>query len=171
MLLKKIAIIKHKIRGKEDPCPYVCGKRKDDDWGGKGEKDGHTDQTKIFFLWKMKGVAEKKAREDQTVRSLCWCDEGPALGRSGDGEQSVHCGHGWTTQPLHKCPFLKRGKEMLRFTVTTSRLYNVNVKLHWGVPWKEPSPPIRHTRTLTLFMFQGIPLTQQPDTFSVYTER
>lgn len=29
----------------------------------------------------MKGVVEKKSqkkrREDQTVRSLCWCDEGP----------------------------------------------------------------------------------------------
>ena len=28
VLLRKIAIIKHKIRGKEDSCPYACGKRK-----------------------------------------------------------------------------------------------------------------------------------------------
>lgn len=76
------------------------------------EKDGHKNQIQIniFFLWKMKGVVEKKKsrkrrREDQTARSLCWCDEGPALGWSGDGEQSVHCGHGWTTQPLHESPF------------------------------------------------------------------
>lgn len=80
------------------------------------EKDGHKNQIQmnIFFLWKMKGVVEKKKkkksqkkwrREDETARSLCWCDEGPALGWSGDGEQSVHCGHGWTTQPLHKSPF------------------------------------------------------------------
>lgn len=47
------------------------------------EKDGHKNQIQInvFFLWKMKGVVEKKSqkkrREDQTVRSLCWCDEGP----------------------------------------------------------------------------------------------
>lgn len=82
------------------------------------EKDRHKNQIQIniFFLWKMKGVVEKKKRkkkkrlktrrrEDQTARSLCWCDEGPALGWSGDGEQSVHCGHGWTTQPLHESPF------------------------------------------------------------------
>lgn len=57
---------------------------------------------------------------------------------------------------------------MLKFTVTTSRLYNVNVKLHWGVQWitvpwcyKEPSPPIHHAWTLALFMFQRITLTQQ----------
>lgn len=77
------------------------------------EKDGHKNQIQIniFFLWKMKGVVEKKKcqkkrrREDQTARSLCWCDEGPALGWSGDGEQSIHSRHGWTTQPLHKSPF------------------------------------------------------------------
>lgn len=142
---------------------------------GEGErKMGTQTKSKRRFSssGKWKGwLRKKKAREDQTVRSLCWCDEGPALGWSGDGEQSVHCGHGWTTQPLHKCPFLRRGKEMLRFTVTTSRLYNVNVKLHWGVPWKEPSPPICHTRTLALFMFQGIPLTQQSrHVFSLYWE-
>lgn len=56
------------------------------EWEGR-EKDGHKKQiqTNIFFLWKMKRVVEKKERrrrrrEDQTVRSLYWCDEGPALG-------------------------------------------------------------------------------------------
>lgn len=35
VLLRKIVIIKHKIRGKEDPCPRACGKRTG--WGGVNE--------------------------------------------------------------------------------------------------------------------------------------
>lgn len=46
-------------------------------------------------------------REDETVRSLCWCDGGLVLSWSSDGEQgqSVRCGHDWTTGALHECSF------------------------------------------------------------------
>lgn len=73
---------------------------------------------------------------------------------SSNGELSIHSGHGWTTQTLHRSPFLRRGKETLRVTVTWSRLYSVNVKLHCGVQWittprchKEPSTPIHRAHT------------------------
>lgn len=68
---------------------------------------------------------------------------------------------------LHKCPF-KAQEEALRFTVTTSRLYSVNVKLHWGpwwttLPWcyKKPSQAIHTSRTPTLFMFHSFMLIQE----------
>lgn len=73
-------------------------------------------------------------------------------------------------------PFLRRRKETLRVTVTWSRLYSVNVKLHWEVwwimaPWclKEPSPPIHCAQTLALFVFQRFMLTLQGWHFSTRT--
>lgn len=69
-------------------------------------RDGNKSPNEYFLPLEneMGGCRKKKRRrEDQTVRSLCWCDEG----WSGDGEQSVRCGHGWTTQALHKSPFFK----------------------------------------------------------------
>lgn len=73
-------------------------------------------------------------------------------------------------------PFLRCGKETLRVTVTWSRLYSVNVKLHWEVwwimaPWclKDPSPPIHCAQTLALFVFQRFMLTLQGWHFSPRT--
>lgn len=87
------------------------------------------------------------------LRSLCWCDGGLALGWSSDGEQSIPCGHGWTTGALHEFSisffFLQRGKEMLMFTLTTSRLYNVNVKLHRSV---QSHPPCMYTGFIYIFI-------------------
>lgn len=125
----------------------------------KRERDGHIkrqNQRNIFLLWKMKGVVEK-ARRSETVSILCWCDEGLCTGP----EQSVNCGDTWTTQTLLHKFFLKPGEETLRFTVATSRLYNVDVKVHARAqritaPWcfEEPSPPSHHARTPTLFVFK-----------------
>lgn len=99
-------------------------------------------QKKTFYLGKMKREVERirgGGREDETARSLCWCDGGLVLSWSSDGEQSARCGHGWTTGALHECSlFLTWGKEMLMFTLTTSRLYNVNVKLHRRVQSHPP---------------------------------
>lgn len=99
-------------------------------------------QKKIFCLGKMKREVERirgGGREDETARSLWWCDGGLVPSWSSDGEQSARCGHGWTTGALHECSlFLTWGKEMLMFTLTTSRLYNVNVKLHRRVQSHPP---------------------------------
>lgn len=68
---------------------------------------------------------------------------------------------------LHKCPF-KAQEEVLRFTVNTSRLYSVNVKLHWGAGWttlpwcyKKPTQPISTSPTPALFMFHRFLLIQE----------
>lgn len=108
-------------------------------------------------------------REDETVRSLCRCDGGLALGWSSDGEQSVPCGHGWTTGALHESSpffffFLQRGKEMLMFTLTTSRLYNVNVKLHRRV---QSHPPCLYTSFI--YIFKNTALTREHWHFCLFT--
>lgn len=159
VLLRKIVIIKHKKGGKEDPCPCACGKRTGW-WERERERWAHKKGRFFFFflLWKMKGVVEKARRsEEQTVSIFCWCDEGLCTGP----ERSVHCGDTQTTQTLLHKFFLKPGEETLRFTVATSRLYNVDVKLHAEGQWKtapwcfeEPSTPSSHPWTPTLFVFQ-----------------
>lgn len=122
----------------------ACGKRQKRQDGEMVRKI--RSKRKIFFLRKMKRVVERirgGGREDETVQSLCWCDGGLVLSWSSDGEQSMRCGHGWTTGALHECLlFLQQGKEMLMFTLTTSRLYNVNVKLHRRV---QSHPPCLYT--------------------------
>lgn len=80
--------------------------------------------------FKKKKSQKKRRREYQTARVYVGVTKVPCWVQRGDGVQSVHCGHGWTTQPLHKSLFLKHRKETVRFTVTRSRLYSVNVKLH-----------------------------------------
>lgn len=80
----------------------ACGKRQKRRDGEMVRKIG----SKRKILRKMKRVVERireGGREDETVRSLCWCDGGLVLSWSSDGEQSVHCGHGWTTGALHEC--------------------------------------------------------------------
>lgn len=111
---------------------------------GRG-RDGHEkNRSKGIFSYsgKWKGWLRKKGggRTRQwgfyvgVMRALRWAG-------AATGERSERCGHAQTTQALlYKLPFLKPGKEMLRFTVTTSRLYNVDVKLRarsrWiTVPW------------------------------------
>lgn len=53
VLLRKIVIIKHKIRGKEDPCPRACGKRTGgmNERGREREMGTKTDRTKGIFSY------------------------------------------------------------------------------------------------------------------------
>lgn len=120
----------------------------------------------------MKKVAKKKVKKeeeggpDSKEFMLVWWGPCSGLERRRGAERTL-----WTRlddATLSQVLFLERGKETLRFTVTTSRLYSVNVKLHWAVQWitvpwchKEPSLPIHCAQTLTLFMFQGFTLARQ----------
>lgn len=180
MLLRKIAIIKHKIRGKEDSCPHAYGKRSE--WEGERERQAQKPNPNKYFLplenerggWKKKKKKEKEAKDeeeggpDSEEFMLVWWGPSARLERRWGAERTL-----WTRlddSTPSWVPFLKRGKETLRFTVTTSRLYSVNVKLRWGVQWitvREPSPPI--LRHWALFMFERFTLTQQYWHFSAYT--
>lgn len=116
--------------------------------------------------WKKKVKKEEEGGPDSKEFMLVWWGPCAGLERRWGVERTL-----WTRlddSTPSQVPFLKRGKETLRFTVTTSRLYSVNVKLHWAVQWitvpwchKESSPPIHSAQTLTLFMLQRFTLTRR----------
>lgn len=157
------------------------------EWEGERERRAQKPNPNEYFLplenerggWKkkVKKKSQKKKKEeggpDSKEFMLVWWGPCAGLERRWGAERTL-----WTRlddSTPSWVPFFKRGKETLRFTVTTSRLYSVHVKLHWGVQWitvlwcyKEPSPPIHHGRTLALFMFQRFTLTRQCWHFSTY---
>lgn len=150
-------------------------------WEGERERRAQKPNPNKYFLplenerggWRKSQKKEEEGGPDSEEFMLVWWRP-----RS-NGELSIHSGHGWTrlddSNPS-QVPFLRCGKETLRVTVTWSRLYSVNVKLHWEVwwimaPWclKDPSPPIHCAQTLALFVFQRFMLTLQGWHFSPRT--
>lgn len=127
-------------------------------------------QINIFFLWKMKGVVEKKKwyvkrwrRAEEGGRDsqeFVWERWRPCTGleRWRGAEQTL-----WTR--LDDSPFMsrrqKRGEVTPRFTVTTSRLYSVNVKPHGAARWITSKDTIpTHPQTPALFILHRFTLTQ-----------
>lgn len=107
----------------------------------EGGKEGGRDSGEFMLVWWGPGLEQRRGAE-RTLRT-----------RLDD----------WS--PSWVLAFLQRGKEMLMFTLTTSRLYNVNVKLHRRVP---SHPPCLYTSFI--YIFKNTALTRQTLTFlSAYT--
>lgn len=110
--------------------------------GGRvGRREGGRDSEEFMLVWWGPGLEQRRGAE-RTLRT-----------RLDD----------WS--PSWVLAFLQRGKEMLMFTLTTSRLYNVNVKLHRRA---QSHPPCLYTSFI--YIFKNTALTRQTLPFlSVYT--
>lgn len=109
----------------------------------------------------LKEEEEEGGRDSEEFMLVWW---GPGLEQRWGAERTLRTRlDDWS--PSWVLALLQRGKEMLMFTLTTSRLYNVNVKLHRRV---QSHPPCLYTSFI--YIFKNTALTRQTLTFlSVYT--
>lgn len=156
-LLKKISVITHQMKRKEDACPVLWKDTEGARWrGGMKNRVWKKKNSSSSGKWK-----EWLKEEEEGGRRRQW---GVYVGVIGAlhqaaatmGSRAYSADTAGRLEPFMTPLFVQWGKEMLMFTLTTSRLYSVNVKLHRRVHYH---PPCLYTSFI--YIFKNTALTQQ----------